>query len=308
MTVISYGIFGVVISERHPLKGSIAVKVPYMGDEESMEDLTREDLILQRLHEDSCAIQSNIVRRFGSQYLQGRICRLELEKHQMSLYAYLQTVGTISLPGVSWIGKEVLKALAFLKKHRLVHADVKPANILLSNPGLPGERIVLADFGHSFYERENVLFPIQPLALRSPEAVLETAITVAADMWSVACLLVNIWSRTDLFNEHHNEGYLVLLHQIRLGNLYPTRLIQRSPKYFSIWQRIQYPTSPYFSSVFFGLQARMGNRVTLEDLITKENSMEERWLRDLLREMLQFLPEQRITVAKALQHPFFSHL
>ena len=41
----------------------------------------------------------------------------------------------------------VADALDYAHQRGLLHRDVKPANILLANPGTDNERIMLADFG-----------------------------------------------------------------------------------------------------------------------------------------------------------------
>lgn len=50
-------------------------------------------------------------------------------------------------PEVTEIITAVAEALDYAHERRLLHRDVKPANILIANPDSPDRRIMLADFG-----------------------------------------------------------------------------------------------------------------------------------------------------------------
>eukprot|EP00960_Hanusia_phi_P057323 763527-Hanusia_phi.AAC.8 len=77
----------------------------------------------------------------------------------------------------------------------MVHCDVKPENIVIVNEKAK-ERAVLIDFGlaskqHKMQAQENMY--IQSRWYRSPEVLLGIQATIQADMWSLGCVLVEMF-------------------------------------------------------------------------------------------------------------------
>lgn len=62
-----------------------------------------------------------------------------------SLETLLKTEGCLSEEWVRFYAAQIIAGLEYLHQHRVVHKDLKPANILIDAEGLP----VLADFGLS---------------------------------------------------------------------------------------------------------------------------------------------------------------
>lgn len=89
----------------------------------------------------------------------------------------------------------VLKALIHLKRHRVVHCDIKPGNILFSNTG----HVKLCDFGlaieipqeSEFYSTDEAGYT--PL-YAPPELTMQKAeFNHAADIWSFGCLVYQLF-------------------------------------------------------------------------------------------------------------------
>lgn len=92
---------------------------------------------------------------------------------------------------------EILTGISFLHSHRIVHRDLKPQNILVSSSGL----IKIADFGLAkIYDYEMKLTSVVvTLWYRSPEILLNQQYTSAVDIWSVACIIAEIFQLRPLF-------------------------------------------------------------------------------------------------------------
>ena len=84
-----------------------------------------------------------------------------------------------------------------LNKARLIHCDLKPENILLKNLESPVIKII--DFGSACDERQTVYTYIQSRFYRSPEVLLGLPYSSAIDMWSLGCIVVELFLGLPLF-------------------------------------------------------------------------------------------------------------
>lgn len=86
----------------------------------------------------------------------------------------------------------------------------------------------LCDLGSAFHQHEtdNVPTPyLQSRWYRAPEVVLLERPTMAADMWSVACCLFEIYTGDPLFRGNSNNEMLFLFCELR--GAVPKRMVRR---------------------------------------------------------------------------------
>ncbi|CAM1508285.1 Fc.00g051330.m01.CDS01 [Cosmosporella sp. VM-42] len=98
------------------------------------------------------------------------------------------------------LAKQLFEGLDYLHTRGVLHRDIKAANILVSNEGI----LKLADFGLArFYAKRHQLDytnRVITIWYRSPELLLgETQYTAAVDIWSAACVMVEIFTRHAIF-------------------------------------------------------------------------------------------------------------
>ncbi|KAL5378851.1 hypothetical protein DPSP01_008890 [Paraphaeosphaeria sporulosa] len=93
--------------------------------------------------------------------------------------------------------QQLLNGLALLGKAKLIHCDLKPENILLKNLESPIIKII--DFGSACDERQTVYTYIQSRFYRSPEVLLGLPYSAAIDMWSLGCIVVELFLGLPLF-------------------------------------------------------------------------------------------------------------
>lgn len=93
--------------------------------------------------------------------------------------------------------QQLLTGLSLMNKARLIHCDLKPENILLKNLESPIIKII--DFGSACDERQTVYTYIQSRFYRSPEVLLGLPYSSAIDMWSLGCIVVELFLGLPLF-------------------------------------------------------------------------------------------------------------
>ncbi|KAJ5273497.1 hypothetical protein N7478_008622 [Penicillium angulare] len=93
--------------------------------------------------------------------------------------------------------QQLLNALSLLNKAHLIHCDLKPENILLKNLESPIIKVI--DFGSACDERQTVYTYIQSRFYRSPEVLLGLPYSSAIDMWSLGCIVVELFLGLPLF-------------------------------------------------------------------------------------------------------------
>ncbi|MET7691240.1 serine/threonine-protein kinase [Streptomyces sp. NPDC005483] len=107
----------------------------------------------------------------------------------ISLAELLDAEGPLSPQRAAHIGAEVLSALRAAHEAGVLHRDVKPANVLLSNDG----RVVLTDFGIAQVEGSSALTMtgevIGSPEFLAPERALGRTPGPESDLWSLGVLL-----------------------------------------------------------------------------------------------------------------------
>jgi len=217
----------------------------------------------------------------GPRYEREMVLYLVFEHVDQDLNAY---VTKCPPPGID---KEKIKDLMwqllcgvdFLHSHRIVHRDIKPQNILLSNDGT----LKLADFGLARIYDFNALLTSTVVTLwyRAPEVLLGTSYATPVDIWSCGCILAELFTRKPLFPGKHETDQLSGIFSV-LG----TPSLTEWPE-----------ESPVLRTNFLNNRPR-----DLIDLIPEIDPL----AKDLLEKMLVFDPSKRITAQAALAHPYFA--
>jgi len=189
---------------------------------------------------------------------------------------------------------QILRGLKCIHSAHVVHRDLKPSNLLVNSDC----SIKICDFGLSrgiYPESTDEEYTVQYVTTkwyRAPEVLLSSSnYGLAIDMWAVGCIFAELLQRKPLFpgddNEDEHIQQLKLITDL-LGTPSPTdvQLIgtEQSRKYI-----LSLPHKP---------------RVSFEQVLPQ--AMPEAI--DLLRKMLVFDPNRRITVEEALEHPYLSEL
>lgn len=114
-----------------------------------------------------------------------------------------------TLPRLAFITRQVLIALDFVHSLGLVHSDVKPENILLGS--CSRAKVKLIDFGSSCYLTDRQSSYIQSRSYRAPEVVLGLPYDGRIDVWSLGCVVAEMFTGEVTFQ---NDSVVSMLSRI----------------------------------------------------------------------------------------------
>jgi CTD kinase subunit alpha len=185
------------------------------------------------------------------------------------------------------LAKQLFEGLDYLHERGVLHRDIKAANILVSSEGV----LKLADFGLArFYAKRHQLDytnRVITIWYRSPELLLgETKYTAAVDVWSAACVMVEIFTKHAIFAGDGTE-----MSQLeKIYNILGTPNLQDWPGLVDMaWFELLRPTVKR-KNVF---AEKYRDRISVASF-------------DLLSRMFHYDPAKRPTATEALQHAYFT--
>ena len=104
---------------------------------------------------------------------------------------------------------QLLSALSHLRAHGIVHADIKPDNILVNSDF---SSVKLCDFGSAFFVTDVDAKDPTPYLVsrfyRPPEVILGLEYSHPVDLWSIAVTLAEMFRGTVLFAGNTNNDML----------------------------------------------------------------------------------------------------
>ncbi|CAE8716736.1 unnamed protein product [Polarella glacialis] len=276
---------------------------------------------------------------------------LVLEPLGMSLYDFIKKnhFRGFWVQDIQVFAKQSLKALKFLHKElKMTHTDLKPENILLQTmvPARPSRfprekawqeaqpqkssrskavptylrpvsaDIKLIDFGNATYEHEHHSSIINTRQYRGPEVVLELGWNERSDIWSIACIIMELYTGELLFGTHENLEHLAMMERIvgklpqnlldGAGDEAKAKYLAQAPagkSYGDGWQeskvwRLNWPdgASSPTSETHVACQDR------LADMTPREHWL----LSDFVASLLVHDPKKRPSASEALRHKFLS--
>lgn len=203
------------------------------------------------------------------------------------------------------IARQICVALSFLMKHQVVHADVKPDNIMLCRPGWTA--IKIGDFGMSYIVGRHVEpCAVQTCYYQAPEVCLAGHKGHSIDMWSYGCTLVEMVAKTALFNGVHNAFELCLRLYLILG---PPSLEQYAKwKYAHMCYSLKGDQVLLVDNEFLRKSQTLSFALlAFKDFVEDDPIMErtQRYMAELINDILVYDHEKRVTAHRALHYDFF---
>ncbi|XP_030030984.2 dual specificity protein kinase lkh1 isoform X2 [Manduca sexta] len=216
------------------------------------------------------------------------------------------------LEQVRHISYQLIYSVLFLHDNKLTHTDLKPENILFVDSDyevvsvytsskkthdlrrVKRSDVRLIDFGSATFDHEHHSTIVSTRHYRAPEVILELGWSQPCDVWSIGCIMFELYLGITLFQTHDNREHLAMMERI-LGPI-PYRMARKTrTKYF------------YHGKLDWDEKSSAGRyvRENCKPLLRymQSNSEEARQLFELIARMLDYEPTQRITLRDALRHP-----
>lgn len=253
--------------------------------------------ILQKLREWDSKNRHSMVNFTHSFYFRGHLC-ISTELLDMNLYEFIKSNAFrgFSLKLIRRFTKQMLSSLNLLKQHKVIHCDLKPENILLRHP--MHSEIKVIDFGSSCFENEKVYTYIQSRFYRSPEVILGMTYGLPIDMWSLGCILAELYTGVPIFPGENEQEQLACIMEV-FGP--PEKhLIEKSTRKKLFFDSMGKPRLTVSSK---GRRRRPSSK-TLQQALKCDD---EPFL-DFLARCLRWDPDRRIKPEEAVRHEFITGL
>ncbi|KAI9453902.1 kinase-like domain-containing protein [Lactarius psammicola] len=303
----------VLQSETGEVGREVAIKI--IRSQESMYKAGQKEVqILNKLKQSDPDDKKHVVRLERTFEHRGHLC-LVFESLSMNLRDVVKRFGKdvgLNIRAVRAYAQQLFLALSLLRKCNIMHADIKPDNILVNEQKT---QLKLCDLGSASDASENEITPyLVSRFYRAPEIILGIPYDPALDIWSVGCTLYELYTGKILLPGRSNNQMLLLMMELR------GRFNQKTIK------------KAKFGDTYFdemgGFDSVEKDRVTGADVVRKVHiSKPARDLRarlmppssaqmndderklltsfvDLLDKCLALDPARRITPKEALTHSF----
>ncbi|CAL1603974.1 unnamed protein product [Knipowitschia caucasica] len=281
--------------------------------------------ILARLSGEN-ADEHNLVRAFECFQHRSHTC-LVFEMLEQNLYDFLKQnkFSPLPLKVIRPILQQVATALKKLKSMGLIHADLKPENIMLVDPVRQPYRVKVIDFGSASHVSKAVCSTyLQSRYYRAPEVILGLPFCEAIDMWSLGCVIAELFLGWPLYPgalEYDQIRYISQTqglpgeHLLNTGTKTARFFCKESDSPYAAW-RLKSTDDHESETGMKSKEARKYIFSCLDDIVhvnlvmnlegcdllaEKADRLE---FVNLLKKMLLIDAEERIVPAEALNHPF----
>ncbi|KAI7863548.1 kinase-like domain-containing protein [Spinellus fusiger] len=273
------GTFGEVHKARHKVTGQlVALKRILMHNEKDGVPITamREIKILKQLRHKNVVPLSDIAVETGNIYMV-----FPYMDHDLAGLLDNPSV-RLSVPQIKTYTKQLLEGTAYLHFNKVLHRDMKAANLLINNEGI----LKIADFGLARGVEEDNREYTQCVVTRwyrPPELLLgERRYTSAIDMWGVGCVFGELLKLRPILQGQDDMEQLKRIFYL-CGS--PTQ--ETMPG----WNKL-----PDAGKVRFDVSKRR---------IHEEFARFDALAADLIEKLLVLDPTRRLTALEALSHDYF---
>jgi serine/threonine-protein kinase PRP4 len=314
------GMFAAVAQARDMMNNNKLVAIKMIRNNDALRKAGHTEIaILQKLNEADPEGHKHIVRFERSFDVRGHLCMV-FENMSMNLREIVRKFGNnvgINLAATKRYAYQMFVALAHMRKCSIIHADLKPDNILVNEKHTI---LKICDLGTAIDRldaatAQNEITPyLVSRFYRAPEIILGMDYDYGVDMWSIGCTLFELYTGKILFTGESNNQMLKAIMEVR-GKITPKihKRGQLSHNHFDdngqfvsverdrILNKTMVRTLPMTKPTRDLRTRLMAASINMDDAEARELQQ----FIDLLEHCLALNPDKRLKPLDALKHPFF---
>lgn len=289
LSKIGEGTYGVVYKAKDLQSNRLVAlkKIRLKPEEEGIPSTAiREISLLKELYQLNIVNLLDVIHTSKKLTLVFEYCDSDLKKIMDGLKGEKLPIDTVKL-----YLYEMLKGINYIHKHKILHRDLKPQNLLINTNGV----LKICDFGLArgfgvpirIYTNEVVT-----LWYRAPDILLGSKMyDTSVDIWSIGCIFAEMILGIPMFlgkNENEQLDRIFNLLGTPNDNKYPW--LKESPEW-----------NGYINSETFKKYEKQDIRKIYPNINDNDSY-------DLLEKMIVFDPDKRISAEEALKHPYFNSI
>jgi len=308
LKIIGKGSFGQVIKAYdHKTQSYVSIKI--VRNEKRFHRQAHEEIrILTHLRKQDKDNSMNVVHLFEHFNFRNHIC-MTFELLSYNLYEVIKRnkFQGFSLHLVRKFALNIILCLDALHKNKIIHCDLKPENVLLKTKDKSGIKVI--DFGSSCYEHQRVYTYIQSRFYRAPEVILGGKYGISIDIWSLGCILAELYTGYPLLPGEDEGDQLATMIELLgmppaslLDNCKRTRTFISSRGYPRYCTLVQNPDNSFSLCPGRSRRGKVRGTPGTRDWRASLNNCEDAYFIDFLKRCLEWDPAKRMTPHQALSH------
>jgi len=294
LEILGKGSFGQVIKVLdHKLNQEFALKV-IKNRPRFHQAGTTEVKILKLIQNKDKRNKYNLVHMKDCFIFRKHLCIVfELLSIDLFEFIKLNNFRGLSFTLIKRFASQILVSLHVLHSLKIIHCDLKPENILLRSANKSSIKVI--DMGSACFSRDKPFNYIQSRFYRAPEIILGSPYSTKIDIWSLGCILAELYTGHPLFPGENETDQLMCMIEV-LGPP-PEAIVESSSRKYMFFDSKGEPRMIPNSRG----KKRLPRARPLNYVLRGANLL----FVDLVEKCLNWDPQQRMTPKETLSHAWF---